>query len=173
MMWFNLQYTYSVLDCYSVGVLCDAREKSNGTWGHGWAVTISVCLRRTMWPGGQDMGKSRNLLSHSSVLHNGGTPTLSRCLWDGHAPSYNCHTDTMTAGEIRTLAKIQKGILMVFVCDYKTNWQQPRMWRGTSLNSNVIYLKVDGLVSAITTSKILNMKIDRCWNWHYGLVWYS
>jgi len=69
------------------------------------------------------MGKSKNLLSHSSVLHNGGTPTLSRCLWDGHAPSYNCHTDTMTAGEIRTLAKIQKGILMVFVCDYKTNWR--------------------------------------------------
>jgi hypothetical protein len=66
------------------------------------------------------MGKSRNLLSHSSVLHNGGTPTLSRCLWDGHALSYNCHTDTMTAGEIRTLAKIQKRILMVFVCDYKT-----------------------------------------------------
>ena len=59
------------------------------------------------------MGKSRNLLSHSSVL--GGTPTLSRCLWDGHAPSYNCHTDTMTAGEIRTLAKIQKGILMAGV----------------------------------------------------------
>jgi len=63
------------------------------------------------------MGKSRNLLSHSSVLHNGGTPTLSRCLWDGHAPSYNCHTDTMTAGEIRTLAKIQKGILSGFVCE--------------------------------------------------------
>jgi hypothetical protein len=82
-----------------------------------------LCPRRTMWPGGQGMGKSRNFLSHSSVLHNEGTPTLSRCLWDGHAPSYNCHTDTMTAGKIRTLAKIQKGTLMVFVCDYKTNWQ--------------------------------------------------
>ena len=54
------------------------------------------------------MGKSRNLLSHSSVLHNGGTPTLSRCLWDGHAPSYNCHTDRMTEGEIRTPAKHPK-----------------------------------------------------------------
>jgi hypothetical protein len=56
------------------------------------------------------MGKSRNLLSHSSVLHNDeGTPTLSRCLWDDHAPSYNCNIDTMTAGEIRTLAKTLKG----------------------------------------------------------------
>jgi len=55
------------------------------------------------------MGKSRNLLSHSSVLHNEGTPTLSRCLWDGHAPSYNCHNDTMTAREIRSLAKNPKG----------------------------------------------------------------
>ena len=31
------------------------------------------------------------------------------------------HTDTMTAGEIRTLAKIQKGILSGSVCDYVKN----------------------------------------------------
>jgi hypothetical protein len=31
------------------------------------------------------------------------------------------HTDTMTAGEIRALTKIQKGILSEFVCEYMKN----------------------------------------------------
>ena len=76
------------------------------TWEKQWNMRARVSSyhirvsRRTMWPGGQDMGKSRNLLSHFSVLHNRGTPTLSRRFRDVHAPSYNCHTNTMTAWEI-------------------------------------------------------------------------
>ena len=71
-------------------------------------------------PLGLDMGKLiidllGQILSNVKI-----TRTLS-VMWVDSLSNERVHTDTMTAGEIRTLAKIQKGILSGFVCKYTKN----------------------------------------------------
>ena len=63
---------------------------------------------------------------------------------------------------IRTLAKNPKGNFDGVRVRLENKLAITENVKGTILTSNVIYLKVNGLVSAINTSKILNIKIDRC-----------
>ena len=70
-------------------------------------------------PLGLDMGKLIDLLGQ--ILSNVKITRALSVMWVDSLSTERVHTDTMTAGEIKTLAKIPKGILSGFVCEYMKN----------------------------------------------------